>query len=274
MKLQFKLALYNALTKAAIIGLLGILILVFIKNISVGHIEQRLTEKRTKLLTHLSEPEINDFLQKRGVYIDYNLLREEYFTLQKTDKMRFKKERFSDGLRQIDGITLDYHILTQDIIHRGKVYRLEFGEAMATVTRIESVILRFTLLTLCVAAILTLISDLVFSKYLLKPFYRIVDEKINKVNDPIHFNYTPIKTNTYDFKLLDESINMLMHKFTSFILTQKEFIGNVSHELLTPISLLSTRMENLLHEESLSVAGENKVIANLKTLNRLKSIIT
>lgn len=273
MKLQFKLALYNALTKAAIIVFLGILIIVFIKSISINHIQQRLREKRTKIIGHLSEPEIRDLLAQQGKYTDYNLLREEYFTLTKISKFGSSKEKFVTEERTIEGDKLTYEILLQDFSHNGEHYRLEFGEALTTVDLLEKTITKFTLLILAASAIISLASDLVFSKYLLSPFYKIIDEKINKVNDPIHFNYVPVKTTTTDFIVLDESISMLMNKFRGFILTEKEFIGNVSHELLTPISILMVRMENLLNEENLSTDGENKVFANLKTLNRLKSII-
>ncbi len=273
MKLQFKLALYNALTKAAIIVLLGVLIIVFIKNISINHIQARLKEKRTKIIGHLSTPEIKDFLAQQGNYTDYNLLREEYFTLTRVSKIENSKVKFTTEERKIEDDKLTYEILVQDFVHDGKYYRLELGEALTTVDLLEKTILRFTLLILIASAIITLVTDLIFSKYLLSPFYKIVDEKINKVNDPIHFSYAPIKTSTKDFVLLDESISMLMNKFRIFILTEKEFIANVSHELLTPISILMVRMENLLNEEKLSAEGENKVFANLKTLNRLKSII-
>lgn len=273
MKLQFKFALYNTLTKAAIIVLLGVLIIFFIKNISINHIQARLKEKRVKIIGHLSEPEIRDFLARQGNYTDYNLLREEYFTLTKIARIENSKETFITEERTIEGDKLTYEILMQDFSHKGMHYRLEFGEALTTVDLLEKTILKFTLLILAASAIITLVTDLVFSKYLLSPFYKIIDEKINKVNDPIHFNYVPIKTTTTDFVVLDESISMLMNKFSTFILTEKEFIANVSHELLTPISILMVRMENLLNEENLSTDGENKVFANLKTLNRLKSII-
>ncbi|MEJ5993398.1 HAMP domain-containing sensor histidine kinase [Pedobacter sp. Du54] len=273
MKLQFKLALYNTLTKAAIIVLLGVLIIVFIKNISINHIQARLKEKRTKIIGHLSAPEIKDFLAQQGNYTDYNLLKEEYFTLSNISKIENSKVKFTTEERTIEGGQLTYEILLQDFKHNGQLYRLELGEALTTVDLLEKTILKFTLLILAASAIITLVTDLFFSKYLLSPFYKIVDEKINKVNDPIHFNYVPIKTTTTDFVLLDESISMLMNKFRTFILTEKEFIANVSHELLTPISILMVRMENLLNEENLSTDGENKVFANLKTLNRLKSII-
>ncbi|MBC7616424.1 MAG: HAMP domain-containing histidine kinase [Pedobacter sp.] len=273
MKLQFKLALYNILVKAATIVFLGILIVIFIKNISISHIQARLKEKRTKIISHLSAPEIIDFLARQGNYTDYNLLREEYFTLAKIPKISTSKEKFTTEERTIEGDILTYEILMQDFNHNGAHYRLELGEALTTVDLLEETILKFTLIILVVSAIITLSTDLVFSKYLLSPFYKIIDEKINKVNDPIHFSYIPIKTTTTDFVLLDESISMLMNKLKMFMLTEKEFIANVSHELLTPISILMVRMENLLNEENLSTDGENKIFANLKTLNRLKSII-
>jgi signal transduction histidine kinase len=273
MKLQFKLALYNALTKAAIIVLLAFFIIFFIKNISIHHIQERLKEKRTKIISHLSTPEIRDFLVKQGMYTDYNLLKEEYFTLTKIPKIANDKVKFVTEERTIEAGDLTYEILLQDFTHQGEHYRLELGEALTTVDLLEKTILKFTLLILVASAIITLATDLVFSKFLLSPFYKIIDEKINKVNDPMHFSYVPIKTTTTDFILLDESISMLMKKFRSFILTEKEFIANVSHELLTPISILMVRMENLLNEENLSTDGENKVFANLKTLKRLKSII-
>jgi signal transduction histidine kinase len=273
MKLQFKLALYNAVTKVAIIVILGILILAFTRSISTNHIQLRLKEKRTKIIAQLSAPEISDPLAKEGNYTDYNLLHETYFTLSAIPKPQYVKEKFSEALRTIDDSTSDYQILTQDFKHNGKYYRLELGETLSTVDLLERTIARFTLLVLLIAVTITLIADLFFSKYLLSPFYKIIDEKINKVNDPIHFSYVPITTTTKDFILLDESISMLMNKLRIFILNQKEFIANVSHELLTPIAILSVRMENLLTEEQLSVEGENKVFANLKTLGRLKAII-
>jgi signal transduction histidine kinase len=273
MKLQFKLALYNALTKAAIIVFLGILILFFIRSISINHIQQRLKEKRTKIIGHLSEPEIRDFIKRQGNYTDYNLLREEYFTLTAIAKIVNPKVRFVQEKRVIDGDEAEYEILTQDFIHNGHNYKLELGESLTTVDLLGKTISRFTIVVLLVAAIITLISDLIFSKYLLSPFYKIIDEKINMVKDPTHFSYRPIKTSTSDFLLLDESISMLMNKFRVLMLGQKEFIANVSHELLTPISVLTVRMENLLNEESLTQEGENKVFASLKTLSRLKGII-
>lgn len=273
MKLQFKLALYNTLTKVAIITILGILILVSINRISVNHTQQRLLQKKSRLVANLSSLEINDLLTQK-TFTDYNLLREEYIILKEIKKEEKPiKQKFSQEQRSIEGNQEEFQILITDFAYEGKSYRLELGETMSTLAALERTISMFTFGILIAAVILTLITDLAFTQFLLAPFYRIIDQKLNKVNDPINFNYQPVKTTTEDFRILDRSISVLMNKIATLFLTEKEFIGNVSHELLTPISVLNTRLENLLSDEQLTQEGENKIFASLKTLNRLKAII-
>jgi len=64
-----------------------------------------------------------------------------------------------------------------------------------------------------------------------------------------------------------------MRKISDLFVIEKQFIGNVSHELLTPISIIGSRLENILQQEGLTEENENKLFASLKTLDRLKSII-
>jgi signal transduction histidine kinase len=274
MKLQVKLALYNTLTKVAIITILGLAILFSINRISIKHIQQRLLQKKEKLISNLSSVEINDLLTKQGSYIDYNLLKEEYIILQKvTGKSVSRPAYFIKDIRSIEGDEEEYQILLTTLVFDGIEYQLELGESMSSVSQLDRTISVFTFLILGIAVGLTLVADLTFTKFLLNPFYKIVDQKINKVNDPQNFSYKPIATSTQDFKILDESISTLMSKMSSLLSNEKEFIGNVSHELLTPISILNSRLENVLEKEVLSEEGENKLFACLKTLGRLKSII-
>ncbi|RZL45484.1 MAG: HAMP domain-containing histidine kinase [Pedobacter sp.] len=150
---------------------------------------------------------------------------------------------------------------------------MELGETMTAMESIKSTVRFYMLIVLVIALLITLITDYAFTNFILKPFYKIIDQKINKVNDPTHYNYANIPTNTKDFKILDNSINSLMRKIADLFLLEKQFIANVSHELLTPISILSGRLENILASETLPLEHENKIFASLKTLNRLKVII-
>ena len=275
MKLQHKLALYNTITKIAIIAILGALILIFIDRLSVSHLQQRLIDKRNKLFSNLSEAEIEDLLKRQATFTDYNILKEEYIEihLAKQGAKIETKPAFTVETREIEGEQQEYLIISNHFTYGGKFYRMEIGETMGAVKQIEKTILFATLLILLVSIGLSIIADLAFTKFLLAPFYRIIDQKLNKVDDPIHFNYSPSTTTTEDFKLLDNSISSLMKKISGQILTEKQFITNVSHELLTPISILRVRLENILNDQNLSEESLNKIAASLKTLNRLKAII-
>jgi signal transduction histidine kinase len=54
---------------------------------------------------------------------------------------------------------------------------------------------------------------------------------------------------------------------------EREFTSNASHELMTPISILQTNIENLLVDEDMNELQQEKVLAMMKTLNRLKKIV-
>jgi len=275
MKLQIKLALYNALTKLSIILFTGLLILLSLENITYKHMKGRLADKKDELISHLSSKEISQILNQRQSFTDYNILKEEYIFLKPIANPAKKPgtESFITQKRTIGQSTESYLILTTTFSFNGQNYLLEIGDTLDTVIQLKRTIKEFTLLMLVVALSLTLVIDLIFTKYLLAPFYKIIDRKLVKVNDPMNFDYDKIETSTRDFEVLDESISALMKKISDLFILEKQFIANVSHELLTPISIISSRLENVLAHDKLSEEGENKIYASLKTLNRLKAII-
>jgi len=275
MKLQIKLALYNTLTKLAIIVFTGLLILFSLEKITYAHLSLRLKNKKDLFIKNLSTKEITQILNQQQSFTNYNILKEEFIFLKPIPYQanRTPKESFSTQPRTIEKNTDNYLILSYRFNYDGHSYLLEIGDTMDAVIQLKQTIKQFTLVMLIVALLLTLIIDLIFTKYLLAPFYRIIDRKLIKVNDPMNFDYAKIETSTQDFELLDDSISSLMKKIAGLFTLEKQFIANVSHELLTPISIISSRLENVLLNEDLKEDSENKIFASLKTLNRLKSII-
>src|SRR6185312_4541352 len=82
MKLQIKLALYNTLTKVAIIVITGLLILFSLENITYSHISLRLNNKKDAFLKNLSPGEINQILKQQQSFTNYNILKEEFIFLK------------------------------------------------------------------------------------------------------------------------------------------------------------------------------------------------
>ena len=116
-------------------------------------------------------------------------------------------------------------------------------------------------------------ADTFYIEYLLKPFYKIIDTKIRRVNEPEAFDHTPIKARSRDFRELDSVLNQMMDRISELFKKEKQFISNVSHELLTPIALLKNKFENLLQNDSLDDNAFDKIAGSLRTLDMLKKII-
>lgn len=274
MKLQIKFSLYNAITKIAIILVLGAIILFSLDKIAYNQLDNRLIKKKGKIIKNLNDAEIDSLLSNEQSFTDYNILKEEFIILTDIpDNQTDSEAKIITEKREIEGDVEFYRILNYKFLYHTNWYKLELGESMTAMQSIKNSIRFYMLVVLCASLLVTLLTDFAFTNFLLKPFYLIIDKKINKVDDPTHFNYQNIRTNTDDFKILDNSINSLMRKINTLFALEKQFIANVSHELLTPISILSTRFENMLSTPNIPVEHENKIFASLKTLNRLKVII-
>ncbi|KQR68143.1 HAMP domain-containing sensor histidine kinase [Pedobacter sp. Leaf176] len=274
MKLQVKFSLYNAITKIAIIVILGSIILFSIDRIAYHQLDNRLIKKKGKIIKNLNDAEIDSLLNNEQTFTDYNILKEEFIILTDIpDNQADSSAKIITERREIEGDIEFYRILNYKFLYHSNWYKLELGESMTALQSIKNSIRFYMLVVLFASLLVTLLTDFAFTNFLLKPFYLIIDKKINKVDDPTHFNYQNIRTNTDDFKILDNSINSLMRKINTLFALEKQFIANVSHELLTPISILSTRFENMLSTPDIPVEHENKIFASLKTLSRLKVII-
>lgn len=276
MNLNTKFILYNLVVKTSVIAFLTICIVILVDKISLSHLKQRIVDKRETLIENLSGKEMSELLETERSFTDYNILKEEYIILTQTRPFKLRDVNLQDfkiGEREIEGKIDEYLILTDHFKFDNHYYRLEIGETTAALRQTKEMVLYLTLFMLVITGIITLILDYSFVSVLLSPFYKIIDRKLKNVNDPQLFDYTRVKTTTNDFRHLDENINALMQKLNLQFSNQKQFISNVSHELLTPVSILKTRLENMLGMENLPENAEDKILDSLRTINRLKSIV-
>ena len=121
--------------------------------------------------------------------------------------------------------------------------------------------------------LLTIASDIYFTKYLLSPLNIIVRTKLQNLRSPADFKFPRVKTSTSDFKHLDNSIHEMMERIEQAFQQEREFIANASHELLTPVSILQHKLENLNDHADTSPELQVKFYEMQKTISRLKNII-
>ncbi|MDQ6470562.1 HAMP domain-containing sensor histidine kinase [Flavobacterium sp. LHD-80] len=278
MKIKHQLAIFNALTRLLVILILWLMLPILVENVVYHHINNSLLEKKEKFIKHLNREEINDFIESPDdsteTFSEFSMLHNEFLVLSRAPlKPRQKFYTFSNDFRKIEGEENEYRILQYYFAYEGEGYKLEIGSSLSEVNDLTFVIRFFILIVFVVILLVTFLADTFYIEYLLKPFYKIIDTKIRRVNEPEAFDHTPIKAKSRDFRELDLVLNQMMDRIAELFKKEKQFISNVSHELLTPIALLKNKFENLLQNESLDDNAVDKIAGSLKTLDMLKKII-
>ena len=278
MKIKHQLAIFNALTRLLVILILWLMLPILVEKVVYRHINNGLIEKKEKFIKHLNQQEINDFIENEGdsteTYSQFSTLHSEFLVLSKAPiRPNQKKTTFTNEFRIIEGEENEYRILTHHFSFGNEGYQLEIGSSLGEVNDLTFIIRFFIIIVLFIILLVTFLADTVYIEYLLKPFYKIIDTKIRRVNEPEVFDHTPIKAKSRDFRELDLVLNQMMDRIAELFKKEKQFISNVSHELLTPIALLKSKFENLLQNESLDENAFDKIAGSLKTLDMLKKII-
>jgi signal transduction histidine kinase len=277
-KIKHQLAIFNALTRLLVILILWLMLPILVENVVYRHINNGLVEKKKKFIDHLNQNEINDFIENSDdsteTYSQFSTLHSEFLVLSRLSlKPHLKKTTFSNDYRIIEGEENEYRILQYHFTYENQGYQLEIGSSLSEVNDLTFIIRFFIIIVLVVILLVTFLADTVYIEYLLKPFYKIIDTKIRRVNEPEGFDHTPINARSRDFRELDLVLNQMMDRITELFKKEKQFISNVSHELLTPIALLKNKFENLLQNDSLDDNAFDKIAGSLKTLDMLKKII-
>ncbi|WP_242923324.1 sensor histidine kinase [Pontibacter liquoris] len=273
MRLQSKLTLFSALSKIILFLLLVVLLPPLIHRVALHNTDQRLLEQKEQVLRMVEEQGIENFILEgdNSAYGSYNLLKEEFISMEKVAP-GLEVDSIGNSLRKVEGEVVDYRVLSLTFQIADQTYLLEIGRSIATIRESIDILQQYALIFLVVVVVLTAFVDLAFTKILLRPLLLII-RRLQRIGHPSTFQPTKLASTTTDFVYLNDTINNMMGQVQAAFLKEKEFIGNVSHELLTPVSILQNRMENLLADPDTPEHLLIKLVDNQRTLHRLKSII-
>lgn len=273
-KLKNKLVLINALTKVFLAGLIIFIIPWWVSRISINETDDALINQLDQVLLLIDSLGIENYIDQDAElksFGSYNILKDEYISIE---------ELYTDSLiqyidftqRAIEGEIVDYRVLSYSINVGETNYLIEIGKSINTILQFEFKLKQFALIIAILILLISILIDLSFIQLLLKPFGNIVN-KLKASTHPSNFNYNKIKTSTADFRYLDDTISNLMHKIEDAFNTEREYISNVSHELLTPISIIKSKLDNIIMEGKLSEEDMLKVFESKKTLGRLTTMV-
>lgn len=273
MKLQGKLAVYNTVSKFLITALIFLYLPKLIEQVIDRHVDQRLYAKKDKVLALIKRGGLSEITKDEDCsFGNYTLLKQEYVSVEPLNQWT-KVSKIEETRRQIENDIIRFRVLSFSFLYDNQYYLLEVGEGMLPIDELNQAIRGFSLKLIVFILLISILLDIGFTRVILQPFHLIINRKLRSFSHPIGADVSPIPSSTWDFRYLDTSINELMEKVKAAFLIEKEFIANASHELLTPISILNNKLENLLQDESLSNSVAEKIVDAQNVLNRLSKII-
>lgn len=125
---------------------------------------------------------------------------------------------------------------------------------------------------LYIALLLTIIVINVWVFYRnMRPLYVLLHwldkYRIGKVNEPLQNN-----TRVSEFRKLNEAAVRYAERSEQMFEQQKQFIGNASHEMQTPLAICRNRLEMLMEDENLSESQLEELMKTHQTLEHITKL--
>ena len=114
------------------------------------------------------------------------------------------------------------------------------------------------------------VTTLVFN-YSMRPLYRLLDW-LDNYHPGNGVDNLPTDSRTEEFKKLTESARSTIERAEKYFERQKQFIGNASHELQTPLAVLGTRIEWMIDNTPLTEQQFAELTKMRQSLHRLSRL--
>ena len=155
----------------------------------------------TLLNSMLAKIGINSFLniEKDSAFSSYNILKDEYITIDLNNTKGNGKIVFSDEARIIEDEEFDYRILNYTFDVDNKHYILEIGKNIQLITALNRTMKNISVAIILLVLLSTIIFDIGINKYLLYPLNRMIIPKLKTITNPETYEFSELGSSTTDF---------------------------------------------------------------------------
>jgi len=100
-----------------------------------------------------------------------------------------------------------------------------------------------------------------------------ISRMAKEISETSLYKRIPLSPNQDELQNLSIALNKMFDRLQYSFKRQKEFIGNASHELKSPITLLMLSQEEMLMNEELSSSANESVMKQLDTTRRMSHLV-
>ncbi len=167
------------------------------------------------------------------------------------------------------------------VVYRVRIIKRQLGGLPVTMRIAKPVeelkkelleVLRDAAFALAGCTLLIVIISYTLAGKILQPVVTI-NQLVRDIRDKSLDRRIPIGQNRDELAILAESLNKMFDRLQYSFTRQKEFVGNASHELKSPITLLMLTQEELLMNPALPANARKDMERQLNTMRRMSKLI-
>ena len=153
----------------------------------------------------------------------------------------------------------------------GKYYKVLIVESNVETEDLISIIFIITIAVILVLLLVLLITNRLLLKRLWQPFYGIMDQlRLFNITDAENIPQT--ETSIDEFRELSKVVSIMTKKAKTDYTSLKTFTENASHELMTPIAVINSKLDTLIQTDNFDTKQSkllNDLYGAVSRLNRL-----
>ncbi|MBN2571964.1 MAG: HAMP domain-containing histidine kinase [Ignavibacteriales bacterium] len=152
-----------------------------------------------------------------------------------------------------------------------KYYKLELPVPIDDYIRLKDDIFETLIPAFIILAVIIALFNFFISGYLFRPFNKILETmKTFKVGWTSEL--TRINTTTKEFKRMQETFHQMLERIEEDYQHLKEYTENMAHEIQTPLSIIRSKTENLISDESVMKKYSDTVKSIYDQTNHLSKL--
>ncbi len=222
MKLSTKLALFISLSKLAIALFFVLALPYLIDKIAFNTTNELLKHQKRTVLKEVEKNGVDYYLQGNASMGSYTVLKEEFIAIEPVDTATLELDTLTTDKRIVEQDTLTYRVLSHTFRQGNHKYLLEVGKTITSISQYNRPLQRLALIMLLSLILITLIIDLIYTHFTLKPLGLIIRTKLLNQKFPFAKDQQAVKTSTSDFQYLDSSLMALMEQINGEVVTCSE----------------------------------------------------
>ncbi|MDB5157567.1 MAG: hypothetical protein JWR50_2274 [Mucilaginibacter sp.] len=172
-------------------------------------------------------------------------------TFIKTDKDNLETTFYDTPYHKNRGNKTEQGRAVQSLIYlKGNHYIIVVAESKEASENLTQLIIGITILLTAILLLILILTNRYIFSGIWRPFYHILQQlKAFNVADTNNINLN--KTNIDEFSELNDAVTVMASRVKNDYQNLKSFTENASHEMLTPIAVITSKLDTLIQDEKL-----------------------